>query len=291
MTVIFLILFLIAVLCAWVILYDTHRFVVVRYRFSSPKLKKSLRLVMLSDLHNVQYGRDNEQLLKAIEAQLPDCVVLAGDMITAKKHEKYDRTLDLLRRLSDQYPVYYAYGNHEQKLLCNRERFGDLGERFEKELGKTKVRPLHNLHSVLKENNVALYGLEIGQEFFKRFEKKPMPEGYLEQLLGSPDSSAYCVLLAHNPDYFLEYAAWGAELVLSGHVHGGIVRLPGLGGVISPAMRFFPKYDGGLFEEGKSHMVLGRGIGTHSPNVRMFNPAELVVVELVPEKDSPAERE
>lgn len=283
MAIFFLIIFFVAVFCAWVILYDTHRFVVVRYRFASPKLKKNLRLVMLSDLHNARYGQDNEQLLEVIRAQQPDCVVLAGDMITAKKKEKCDRTLALIRQLSEQYPVYYAYGNHEQKLICNRERFGDLGERFEEELKKTKVRPLHNLHCILKESNVALYGLEIGWDFFQRFEKKPMPAGYLEELLGRPDSAAYCLLLAHNPDYFPEYAAWGAELVLSGHVHGGIIRLPFLGGVISPAMRLFPKYDGGLFKEGESRMVLGRGMGTHSPNVRLFNPAELVVVELAPE--------
>lgn len=290
MKIIFMVVVFLAVLCAWVVLYDTHRFVVVRYRFTSEKLQKATKLVMLSDLHNASYGRENEQLLCAIEKEAPDGIVLAGDMITAKKQEKFERTLAFLDRLSQKYPVYYAYGNHEQKLVKNRERFGKMGEQFEKKLAETRIRTLHNLHCVLKERNVALYGLELPGAFFRRFEKKPLSEKELEQLLGRPDPSAYCVLLAHNPDYFPEYAEWGADLVLAGHVHGGIVRLPILGGVISPSFRLFPKYDGGLFTEKESRMVLGRGMGTHSPKVRLFNPAELVVVELLPgEKELAAE--
>ena len=92
-----------------------------------------------------------------------------------------------------------------------------------------------------------------------------MPEGYMDSLLGRPTEDTYNILIAHNPDYFPEYAEWGAE-------H--------LGGFISPAIRFFPKYDGGLFKEKGASMVLGRGIGTHAPRVRLFNPGELIVVEL-----------
>ena len=83
--------------------------------------------------------------------------------------------------------------------------------------------------------------------------------------------------------YFPAYAEWGADLVLSGHVHGGIMRLPLLGGVISPTLRLFPRYDGGLFQEGGSTMILGRGLGSHTIPIRIFNPGELVVVELEPQ--------
>ena len=113
--------------------------------------------------------------------------------------------------------------------------------------------------------------------------KGRMDAAYLKRLLGKPSAGEYNILIAHNPDYFPAYAEWGADLVLSGHVHGGIMRLPLLGGVLSPALRLFPKYDGGLFQEGGSTMILGRGLGSHTIPIRIFNPGELIVVTLEPE--------
>lgn len=266
----------------WVILYDTHRFVVVKHTFKSVKIKKATRLVMMSDLHNYQYGKDNEQLLGAIYEASPDVIVICGDMITANKNDKIDKTLDFLKKLKEKYPIYYAYGNHEQKISIHKKRFGDMKEQFEKGLSDIGIRPIRNAHVSLPDRGIVIYGLEIDYDYFQRFSMRSMPGGYLEKCIGKRDKSSYGILLAHNPEYFQEYASWGAELVLSGHVHGGIIRVPFLGGFISPAIRFFPKYDGGLFEEADSNMVIGRGIGTHTPRVRVFNPAELLVIDLAP---------
>ena len=274
------IFFIFVVIGLWIILYDTHHFVVRRYRFSSEKIKKPIRMVMLSDLHNYQYGRENSELLAAIDKAAPDMIVIAGDMITAAKKEKFDKTLTFLKALRDKYPVYYAYGNHEQKIELYKGTYGDMGERFAKGLREAGIEPLHNGHVMLPDRGIAIYGLELERAYFQRFTKKNMPDTYLDELLGKKDEGCYTVLLAHNPDYFPEYAKWGADLVLAGHVHGGIVRVPFLGGLISPSLRLFPKYDGGLYTEGYSHMALGRGIGTHSPKVRVLNPAELLVIEV-----------
>lgn len=102
----------------------------------------------------------------------------------------------------------------------------------------------------------------------------------MRRLLGRPDPEKFSLLIAHNPDFFETYADWGADLVVSGHVHGGLMRLPVLGGVISPAIRLFPAYDGGEFRKGKAAMILGRGLGTHTLPIRIFNPGELVVIDL-----------
>jgi predicted MPP superfamily phosphohydrolase len=99
-------------------------------------------------------------------------------------------------------------------------------------------------------------------------------------LINTPDESRFNLLIAHNPQYFDEYAEWGADLSVSGHVHGGIVKLPLIGGVISPAYQLFPKYDGGMFDIGGKKMVLSRGLGTHTIKVRVFNPGELDVIDL-----------
>ena len=143
---------------------------------------------------------------------------------------------------------------------------------------------LENESVLLPETGIRIFGVEIDMDYYKKLRKSVMKVSYLNSLLGRPCADEYNILLAHNPDYFQAYAGWGADLVLSGHVHGGIMRLPVLGGVLSPALRLFPRYDGGLYEEGKSKMVLGRGLGTHTLPIRVFNPGELIVVRLEPER-------
>ena len=104
----------------------------------------------------------------------------------------------------------------------------------------------------------------------------------MKEVLGCVDPKPFSILLAHNPEYFKEYADWDPDLALSGHVHGGVVRLPFLGGVIAPSLRIFPHYDAGLFEEYGHKMILGRGLGMHTLPIRIFNPGELIRIELVP---------
>ena len=90
----------------------------------------------------------------------------------------------------------------------------------------------------------------------------------------------YTILLAHNPNYFDVYADWGADLSLSGHIHGGMIRLPLIGGVLSPETLLFPKYDAGVFENGAAKMILSRGLGRGRMGIRLFNPPEVVSITL-----------
>ena len=92
----------------------------------------------------------------------------------------------------------------------------------------------------------------------------------------------YEIMIAHDPFYFDAYAETDADLILSGHVHGGIMRLPLLGGVISPRLQLFPKYDGGKFEKNNTTMILSRGLGCHTLPIRIFNPGELICLTLSP---------
>lgn len=238
-------------------------------------------MVVLADLHNKQYGKDNHLLAQAVMQQNPDMICVAGDMLTAKPRKKFTAAISLLKQLSEKYPVYYANGNHEQRLHLHPEVFGDMYERYIKELEQIGIKPLQNVNIKWKENNVRIYGLELPRPFFKRFETYPMEETYLKELLGQAQAEEFCILLAHNPDYFPQYAAWGADLCLSGHVHGGLMRVPFLGGFIAPSWKLFPKYDGGEFQEGESRMILSRGLGTHTLPVRILNPGELVVIDVV----------
>lgn len=281
LNILIMILAVILVIFLWVIIYDSSRFVVSRYEICDRRIRKDCRAVVLADLHNKRYGRDNEQLLEAIRAEKPDVILVAGDMLTAAPGKDLETALHVLRELRKDYPVYYGNGNHEQRLKLYPGVYGDMAERYGAALGEMGIEPLANAHAGLAEHGLAIYGVEIDKYYYKRFQVPYMDPEYLKGILGMPDRDSYNILLAHDPDYFPQYAAWGADLVLAGHVHGGVVRVPFWGkGVLSPNVRLFPRYDGGRFEERGSVMLLSRGLGMHTIPFRLFNPGELLVVNL-----------
>lgn len=261
---------------------DCNRFTIREYHCSDRRLEKDVKIVLLSDLHDKSFGKDNRRLIAAIDRIHPDMVLVAGDMYTASMNQDAAAARKLMAELASRYPIYYGNGNHEHKTGLYPEDYGYVYQNYAQELSRLKVRHLINQKVQLPGMGMAIYGLEPDREYYGKFKRKKMDKGYLEKLLGRPDILEFSVLIAHNPDYFEEYAAWGADLIVSGHVHGGLMRLPVFGGVISPAMRLFPKYDGGLFKEGSSTMVLSRGLGTHTLPIRIFNPGELVVIGLHP---------
>ena len=240
--------------------------------------------MVLSDLHNKSYGENNKKLLEAIYNLNPDAILIAGDMLTSKPGKSYEVALNLLKELAGKYLIYYGMGNHETRLFLYPDVYGDMGKEYEKDLNTLGIQLMRN-ESREEEDNIRITGLDMSRAYYKRLKKNPMDSRYLPETLGEAKEETYEILLAHNPDYFEEYAAWGADLVLSGHVHGGMMRLPVLGGVVSPAIRLFPKYDGGLFRQGKSTMILSRGLGMHTIPIRIFNPGELILVTLSPQEE------
>lgn len=278
--VILTILAVLIIIVLWITIYDSNRFVIVRHTFSDKRIRKSMRAVVITDLHNKSFGRNNELLLAAIREQTPDFILVGGDIPTAKPGKSLDIAISFLRELTKEYTVYYANGNHEHRMKLYPETYGDMWERYESALKELGVKLLVNEKVELPECGLCIYGSEIEKKYYIRFKTAQMDESYMESILGKKEEKYYNILLAHNPDYFPQYAVWGADLVLSGHVHGGMVRIPFWGkGVVSPKVSFFPKYDGGVFRQGNSTMLLGRGLGMHTIPVRTFNPGELLVVD------------
>ena len=283
MDVVITVIAVILVVLVWIMLYDSNRFVVRHYSLRDQRIKKPVKAVVLADLHNKRYGKENECLLQAIDEIRPDMILIAGDILTAKPKASLETAVDLLTKLSGKYPIYYGNGNHEHRLKLYPENYGDMAERYEEALQKIGIRRLVNEHTVLEESGICIYGSEIDKLYYKRFGIQPMDPEYLKSLLGQPSAEKYTILIAHNPDYFPKYADWGADLVLAGHVHGGMVRVPIWGkGVVSPNVRLFPKYDGGEFTLGKTRMLLSRGLGMHTIPIRLFNPGEVLEVDLLP---------
>lgn len=271
-----------AILCLLVSAWDCNRFVTVEYEICSDKVRKPCTMVLMSDQHNKSYGRDNSKLLNKIDSISPDGILVAGDMLTAARGKSFRPALSLMGHLAKKYKIYYGMGNHEYRMKIYPEQYDGMYGEYMEGLSKLGIFPLINESTFLPEYNISICGLEIEKYYYGRLHKRPMAKEYLPRILGEAAKDAFQILLAHNPEYFEEYAAWGADLTVSGHVHGGIMRLPILGGVLSPNLSLFPKYDGGKFEIGRSAMIVSRGLGTHTLPLRIFNPGELIVIRLKP---------
>jgi predicted MPP superfamily phosphohydrolase len=276
------------ILCIAVIYHDTHNFVVRSYDIDTDKISGDYTMVFLSDLHGYVYGNNNDSLMKAIDDIAPDAVMCAGDMfIGTRIHGRiqYEAGLHVLTELAGRYKVYMANGNHEKKIKTFTKKYGNFYDRYKDTLKRAGVIVLENDSVNIENTAIRVTGLDLPLEYFKKIRKRHMNAGYIDRLVGAAFKDKYQILIGHNPQYFPEYAAWGADLSLAGHVHGGIIRLPFLGGVISPSIALFPKYDGGEFRIGNRRMILSRGLGTHTIHVRMFNPGEVDVIRLHEVKD------
>lgn len=284
---ILLMLFVVIVLLVIVeILRELNCFRVVRYDIRSDKIPWSgserVKAVFLSDLHNQSYGRDNEKLLAAVRRENPDVILIGGDMLVGKAGHDYGCALQFVKKLVHIGTVYYANGNHEQRMKERPEKYEQSFDLYKNELREAGVHFLENSYVHVDKGQIGfnIYGIEIPKRCYRHLKKEKMEVEEIQQRIGTCDRKEYNILLAHNPGYAKEYMEWGADLILSGHLHGGIVRIPGLTGVVAPNLELFPKYSGGRYKEKNKDIIVSRGLGTHTIRVRLFNPAELVVFTL-----------
>ena len=239
----------------------------VEYELRFPDLPTAfdgLRILHISDLH----GRDilTKQLLQRAGTAKPDLILITGDLVDGEG--QLERLEPLILGFAGLAPVYYVTGNHEWALADT--------EGFLRDLSSLGVTVLRNSFVTLERSGgrLLLAGLED-------------PNGYAdmktpEELAGELEAAGggFSLLLAHRPDRFPDYAELGFRVVFSGHIHGGMLRLPFLGGVLAPGHVLFPEYDGGLFTRGGSAMVLSRGLAEVNGFPRIFNPMEAPVVVL-----------
>ena len=272
------------VYCLIEMIRELRDFRVTKYRICSQKLngiKREKKIIFLSDLHNRMYGEENERLLESIRNQHPDLILIGGDMLVRKDGNSYDKTVHFLAKLPGICPVYCANGNHEQKLKELPDKYEQSYEEYKKALTASGIHMLENASETVKldEVPVKLSGLEIPLGAYARFGKKELSLKEITDRIGEHGDD-YQILLAHHPGYMKEYLAYGADLILGGHYHGCVVQLPGIGGVISTNFTLFPKYSGGIYQEGEQTAGVGRGLGSHSGPLRLWNWPELIVLEL-----------
>lgn len=264
---------------------EIRTFKITHYHITSDKLSGMNRertILFLTDLHNYRYGKDNEKLLAAVKKQHPDIILIGGDMLIGMKDSSVKVAEDFIGELAKICPVYYANGNHEFRMKINPEIYGTSYSSYKETLQQKGVRFLENEWADLMWGDmpIRIYGLEIPAKAYKKFGKTSFTIQEMQSCIGESDEFCYQIVLAHNPLYMDTYLKWGADLIMSGHIHGGVVRIPGIGGMISPQFRLFPKYSGGFYKKGESGVVVSKGLGVHTIPVRFLNPAELVVLHV-----------
>lgn len=257
-----------------------------KYEIYTHKLNKEdhpLRIAFLTDLHNRLWGSDQSELLGAIDQLHADLILCGGDMLIGNPRAEFEHALTLFEGLAKRrIPVIVSNGNHESRMRQRPEIYGDDYKIYMdrlKELG-VMIPVNETCEWQFGSMKIKIHGYELPLQYYKKFNCLSYDTKDLEETFGMPDAESYHILLAHNPVFFDAYAAWGADLTLSGHMHGGIIRIPGIGGVITPQAKLFPKYDRGLFDKDGKYLAVSAGLGEHTVPIRIFNPRQLICIEI-----------
>lgn len=240
-----------------------------------PSAFNGFKILQLSDLHSKSFGNDSNGIIKKINNIEPNIIVMTGDMRTNTPNDNGGVLITLLENLNGEYPVYYVTGEHEEG-----KYFEDENKHMKKGTKEAYEDRLEELGVIVLNDEKVQLG--NGKEVMNIYGLKEKLSGSIniDNRLSKPNSQEVNILLAHTPDHFNEYVGWGADVIFSGDKHGGLIRLPFVGGMISSDGTFFPEYDGGLYRVDDSTMVVSRGLGNYFINIRVFNRPEIVVTTL-----------
>ncbi len=239
-----------------------------------PSAFSNFQIAQVSDLHNAEFGESNTDLIELLSEHEPDIIVITGDLIDAGQTD-IEIAFDFVKKAVQIAPVYFVTGNHE----ANFSHY----DQFKTGLETSGVIVLEDEAIQLVHNNemITLIGLSDPDFTIKgdMFNEVPaMVNTKLNSLID--DENSYTILLSHRPELFETYVCCGVDLVLCGHAHGGQFRLPFIGGLVAPNQGLFPKYDSGLYADGKTNMVVSRGLGNSIIPFRFNNRPDVVLVEL-----------
>lgn len=262
-----------AILVVLTLIALDERLILWTYTVTSPKLTAEVRLAVVTDFHSSDNADD---VVAMVASCAPDAVLMVGDMFDDDiANRPTERTLSLMRQLSAQYPCYYVSGNHEAWT-------GEMDALYQQteEAGVTVLRMSSGVLTV-RGQRIALCGIPDPYEMV--FSGAPDTEEQLRQALEDVDSADFTVLLAHRPELLAKYAQFPLDLVVSGHAHGGQVRIPGvLNGLYVPNQGWFPKLAGGAYTQDGTTLIVSRGLAVRTRLPRIFNRPEVVLVRCVP---------
>ncbi len=279
---IIMILFIILVITitvAWIYFYiDTNKLEMTEYQIYSERLPSSFdgfRIMFLSDLHEAEFGENQTRLIEKIKNIEPDIIVVGGDIFSALP-ESFEKIEYLFKEVSKLAPTYYTPGNHESHEGAYYEML--------KEIVDLDIKILFNQHQTISIGQQSIDILGLRDPGFapdiKINKPREIAERELKQLIPEQPEN-FSVLISHRPDYIEIYGKSGVDVVLTGHAHGGQIRVPFIGPIVAPGQGFFPKLTQGVHYSGNTAVVISRGLGVSELlPIRTFNRPELVLVVL-----------
>lgn len=239
----------------------------------------SVKLLLLSDLHCNPFLLKNEKFLECLRNEQPDIICIAGDVINKYDGEKNFAVLPFLQQLSQIAPIYYSYGNHESKWnIIAPEQFSV----YKEQVLKLGIHFLDNESAYFKKENktIQIIGFTLPSTLFQKGKFPQISEEIVEPVRTQLHTKAdYTILLAHSPEYIELYEQLPVQLVCSGHLHGGLIRLPFIGGLVSPQLRL-PAKTKGLYQRKKMHLLVSAGLGSHTIWMRVFNRIEYIYLKI-----------
>lgn len=237
-----------------------------------PKEFDGFSIAHISDLHNAEYGKNNEKLIAILQEEKPNIIAITGDLIDAS-HTNMELALSFVQQAVNIAPCYFVAGNHEAWI-------GSQYDELKTALENMGVVVLQDEVIELEYSGASIQLIGLNDPDFAE-QDSFLAESVLETKLSQLDiKDGFTILLSHRPEHFNTYQDKGVSLVLAGHAHGGQFRLPFIGGIIAPNQGFFPEYDAGIYTENGTSMIVSRGIGNSIIPVRFNNRPEVVSIEL-----------
>ena len=253
------------------------------YFSNLPVTFDGFRIVVLADIHDTEFGRDNEKLISRVRDANPDIIAIAGDLLNAYSNhrpigEQLERVESLIIGLTPIAPVYFVTGNHDlnRKFDAPVELYGGPVAFFEL-LDELDVRVLRNEYEVIESGGeiIIIAGVNThSSDYIERIESE------LADKIYSAEGDEFIVLLRHKNDHMHFLSEHGFDLILSGHAHGGVIRLPFTDGLIGPDRDFFPTFTNGVYSAGDTYMLVSRGIGNATGIPRFLNNPHVAVAVL-----------
>jgi len=273
----FLIALLILLLAAAILLVDSNtRIVTTDYELhysDLPGAFDGFRIAVLSDIHAAQFGKDNSRLIARVRAAAPDIIAVTGDVIDNHKTPPLEEQLEIIRTLiiglTPIAPVYYITGNHEWDSGGIKPLLSMLGD-----LGVTILR---NKYTKLDKNGESI--ILAGTDDPNGPADMIKPDVFVENIKKA-EGDCFIVMLEHRNNNLALYSELGVKLVLCGHAHGGIIRLPFTDGLIGPQRDWLPTHTSGVYTSGGTSMIVSRGLGNHTGYPRFLNNPQIVVATL-----------
>lgn len=299
----FIFLFLVVLLSIIIIIFESTKeknsLKLGAYTVFTKKFKEKIVLFFLSDFHEANIPNGLKKVNEYLKIKKPDLILIGGDMIVSKRkiknssNNKTENTIKLLQELkkyknevNTNAKIIYAYGNHETRIKNNATSNENCKNQFELLQNAIKENDIILLDDAkVSYNNIDIYGLTLDKGSYKigmpkAHRNKKLSNELINKKIGKINSSCYNILLLHTPDYIEQVDHLNFDLILCGHYHGGMVRLPIIGNIIGPNFQLFPKYTKGLYKRNNTNIVVSPGMGAHTINLRLNNYPEICEVTI-----------